>query len=118
MASVKEYAIDFDDAVMARGRDYFRQRAVKIDGSDGSSVNARVLGNEWYRVRIDYDPDDPAYIVDYPDIPDIITGGSTLSEAFDRACEALDLYLEALDKLGRPLPEPRHRLVLESAGSA
>ena len=71
-----------------------------------------------YVFRIEYDPDDPAYIVDYPDIRNIITSGSTLSEAFDHACEALDLYLEALGKVGQPLPEARHRLVLEAAESA
>ncbi len=68
-----------------------------------------------YVFTIEYDPENPAYLVDYPDIPDIISSGSTLSQAFDHACEALDLYLEALDKIGRPQPEARHRLVLESA---
>ncbi len=67
--------------------------------------------------RIEFDPNDPAYIVDYPDIPDIITNGPTLSLAFDHACEALDLSLEALDKLGQPQPEPRHRLILEASRS-
>jgi predicted RNase H-like HicB family nuclease len=67
---------------------------------------------------IEYDAEDPAYIVDFPDIPDIITSGSTLAEAFQHACEALDLYLEALDKVGRPRPESRHRLVLEAVGPA
>jgi len=37
-----------------------------------------------------------------------------LTEAFAHACEALDLHLESLQKLGLPLPEPRHRLVLET----
>ena len=36
-----------------------------------------------YVFRIEYDADNPAYIVDFPDIPNIITSGSTLSEAFD-----------------------------------
>ncbi len=67
-----------------------------------------------YVFTIQYEPRDPAYIVDFPDIPAIITSGSTLPEAFAHACEALDLHLESLQKLGLPLPEPRHRLVLES----
>jgi predicted RNase H-like HicB family nuclease len=71
-----------------------------------------------YVFTIEDDPDPPAFIVDFPDIPDIITSGSTLSEAFHHACEALDLCLEALDKLGRPQPESRHRLVLEPVGSS
>ena len=54
--------------------------------------------------RIEFDPNDPAYIVDYPDIPDIITNGPTLSLAFDHACEALDLYLEASTSSANPSP--------------
>ncbi len=57
---------------------------------------------------------DPAYVVDFPDIPEIITSGKTLSEAFTNACEALDLHLESLQKLGKPVPKVNHRLVVES----
>jgi predicted RNase H-like HicB family nuclease len=71
-----------------------------------------------YVFRIEYDAEDPAYIVDFPDIPDIITNGTTLTEAFGHACEALDLYLEALDKLGRPSPKARHQLVLTGSETA
>jgi predicted RNase H-like HicB family nuclease len=66
---------------------------------------------------IAYEPHDPAYVVTFPDIADIITSGFTLSEAFTHACEALDLHLESLQKLGMPWPEPRHRLVLESTAT-
>lgn len=62
---------------------------------------------------ITYEAKDPAYVVDFPDMPDIITSGETLSEAFRNACEALDLHLESLQKLGQPLPESKHRLVVE-----
>jgi len=63
---------------------------------------------------ITYRVEEPGYIVRYADIPEIITSGATLAEAFAHACEALDLHLESLQKLGLPLPEPRHRLVLET----
>lgn len=43
---------------------------------------------------------------------DIITNGATHSEAFGHAREALDLYLEPLDKLGHPSPRARYQLVL------
>jgi len=69
-----------------------------------------------YLFRIAYRPADPAYSVDFPDIPDIITSGSTLGDAFSSACEALDLHLESLQKLGLPLPRHRHRLVVEAVG--
>jgi len=66
---------------------------------------------------ITYQPREPAYTVDFPDIPDIITSGETLAEAFRHACEALDLHLESLQKLSLPLPRPRHRLVVQASGS-
>jgi len=69
-----------------------------------------------YLFRITYRPADPAYTVDFPDIPDIITSGSTIGEAFSFACEALDLHLESLQKLGLAWPQARHRLVVEASG--
>lgn len=68
-----------------------------------------------YVFGIGYEPKEPAYSVNFPDIPDIITSGDTLGEAFANACEALDLHLESLQKLSQPLPEPRHRLVVQDA---
>lgn len=68
-----------------------------------------------YVFRILYSPEEPAYTVEFPDIPEIITSGDTLSEAFANACEALDLHLESLQKLGQPVPPCKHRLVVEAA---
>ena len=67
-----------------------------------------------YVFTIRYEPRPPAYTVDFPDIPEIITSGNTLAEAFKNACEALDLHLESLQKLGRRLPPKRHRLVVQA----
>lgn len=64
---------------------------------------------------IDYQAEEPAYTVRFSDLPDIITSGDTLLEAFANACEALDLHLESLQKLGLPLPQPKHRVVVEPA---
>lgn len=69
-----------------------------------------------YVFTIVYEPKAPAYIADFPDIPNIVTSGSALPEAFAHACEALDLHLESLQKLNLAPPEPRHRLVLETVG--
>jgi predicted RNase H-like HicB family nuclease len=63
---------------------------------------------------IRYRVEEPGYVVRFPDIPEIITSAETLNRAFAHACEALDLHLETLQKLERPLPEPRHRLVVET----
>lgn len=63
---------------------------------------------------IRYVAKEPAFIVDFPDFPDIITSGESMARAFVNACEALDLHLESLQKLGRKLPKPRHRLRLQT----
>lgn len=67
-----------------------------------------------YVFSIEYEAQDPAYVVDFPDFPNILTNGATLAEAFGNACEALDLHLESLHKLGRRLPKPKHSLVIQS----
>jgi predicted RNase H-like HicB family nuclease len=68
-----------------------------------------------YIFTIDYQAQEPAYTVSFADVPEIITSGATLPEAFANACEALDLHLESLQKLGLPLPRVRHRMVVEPA---
>jgi predicted RNase H-like HicB family nuclease len=68
-----------------------------------------------YVFHIRYLARDPVYSVDFPDCPEIITSGATLSEAFANACEALDLHLESCQKLGLPLPRLQHRLVVRAA---
>jgi predicted RNase H-like HicB family nuclease len=66
-----------------------------------------------YLLTIEYQPHEPAYTADFPDLRDIITSGDTLAEAFAHACEALDLHLESLQKLNLPWPEAKHRLVVQ-----
>jgi predicted RNase H-like HicB family nuclease len=67
-----------------------------------------------YVFTLAYQAREPAYTVAYPDFPEIITSGSTLAEAFANACEALDLHLESLQKLGKRPPKPKHALVVQS----
>ena len=67
-----------------------------------------------YVFAVTYEAQDPAYVVEFHDIPDIITSGQTLDAAFRHACEALDLHLESLQKLGKRLPKAKHRLVVEA----
>jgi predicted RNase H-like HicB family nuclease len=68
-----------------------------------------------YVFTINYQAKHPAFSVDFPDLPDIITSGETLAEAFANACEALDLHLESVAKLKLRLPRPKHRLVVEAS---
>ncbi len=66
-----------------------------------------------YIFSITYEAKEPAYTVDFLDLPDIITSGDTLAEAFANACEALNVHLESLQKLNLPLPAAKHRLVVQ-----
>jgi predicted RNase H-like HicB family nuclease len=68
-----------------------------------------------YVFSLTYQARDPAYTAAFPDFPEIITSGSTLTEAFGNACEALDLHLESMQKLGKRLPRPKHALVVQPA---
>ncbi|MEH2513458.1 putative RNase H-like HicB family nuclease [Nitrobacteraceae bacterium AZCC 1564] len=49
---------------------------------------------------------DSDYGVSFPDLPGVITAGSTLDEARDMAMEALALHLEGLVEDGEAVPEP------------
>jgi predicted RNase H-like HicB family nuclease len=66
-----------------------------------------------YVFTLSYHAQTPAYSADFPDFPEIITSGATLAEAFANACEALDLHLESMQKLGKRLPKPKHGLVVQ-----
>ena len=68
-----------------------------------------------YVFTLTYQARHPAYVVDFPDFPDIITSGTTMNEAFGHACEALDLHFESLQKLKTKLPKPKKHLILEPA---
>ena len=67
-----------------------------------------------YVFIIEYGAQDPAYVVSFADFPAIVTSGTKLEEAFANACEALDLHLESLQKLGKRVPKPKHTLVVEA----
>ncbi|EGP07204.1 DNA-binding protein, CopG family [Bradyrhizobiaceae bacterium SG-6C] len=49
---------------------------------------------------------DSDYGVSFPDLPGVISAGSTLDEARDMATEALALHIEGLIEDGEAVPEP------------
>jgi predicted RNase H-like HicB family nuclease len=58
-----------------------------------------------YIALIHKDPDSD-YGVSFPDLPGVISAGSTLDEARDMAAEALAFHLEGLAQDGEAVPEP------------
>jgi predicted RNase H-like HicB family nuclease len=49
---------------------------------------------------------DSDYGVSFPDLPGVITAGSSLDEARDMAAEALAFHLEGMAEDGEAVPEP------------
>lgn len=45
------------------------------------------------------------FVVTFPDVPEAITEGENMSEAYDMAADALGIVLLTYLELGRPLPE-------------
>jgi predicted RNase H-like HicB family nuclease len=58
-----------------------------------------------YIALIHKDPDSD-YGVSFPDLPGVISAGSTLDEARDMAAEALTFHLEGMAQDGEAVPEP------------
>ena len=58
-----------------------------------------------YALSIEKHPD--GYLAYFPALEGCNTWGTTYEEAVTNAEEALALYLETLDELGKPLPEDK-----------
>ena len=51
--------------------------------------------------------EDGGFSVYVPDLPGCVSQGDSHEEAAEHVREAIECYLEALVKLGQPIPEPR-----------
>ncbi len=58
-----------------------------------------------YRVLIEPD-EDGVFVAEVPALPGCISEGSTRTEAIANIKEAIDVYLESLQKHGEPVPLP------------
>jgi len=68
---------------------------------------------EDYEIVITPSPDKDEHwlYVRFPDIPEILTGGSSIDEAIKNAKEAFSCHAEALQNQGKELPVPSPRKV-------
>ena len=64
-----------------------------------------------FKVVLEQDIADGGYTVTVPGLPGCITEGDTVEEALNNAQEAIQGYLEALEKEGLPLPQDSPRLI-------
>jgi predicted RNase H-like HicB family nuclease len=62
--------------------------------------------------------EDGGYSAWAPDLPGCASQGETYDEAMANMREAIECYIEAHEKLGRPLPEPRTQIETVQVGAA
>ena len=64
-----------------------------------------------YEVILYWSDEDEAFIAELPELPGCIADGTTRQEALANAEIAISEWLETARELGRPVPEPKGRLL-------
>jgi predicted RNase H-like HicB family nuclease len=64
-----------------------------------------------YELIIYWSKDDHAFVVEVPELPGCMADGESYEQAVANAQEAIQLWIETARELGRPVPEPRGRLM-------
>lgn len=64
-----------------------------------------------YEIILFWSADDEAFVADVPELPGCMAHGTTQEEALRNAQQAMSGWIEVAHELGRPVPEPRGRLM-------
>lgn len=64
-----------------------------------------------YEVIIYWSNENEAFIVEVPELPGCMADGATYQEALANAELIIQEWIETARELGRPIPEPKGRLV-------
>jgi predicted RNase H-like HicB family nuclease len=64
-----------------------------------------------YEVIIYWSKEDDAFIADAPELPGCAADGATYQEALANLEVVIQEWIETAKELGRPIPEPKGRLV-------
>ena len=64
-----------------------------------------------YEVIIYWSEDDQAYVAEVPELPGCAADGATYQEALANAETVIQEWIETAKELGRPIPEPKGRLM-------
>lgn len=64
-----------------------------------------------YEVIIYWSDEDDAYVAEIPELPGCMADGSTYQEAIANAEVVIHEWIETAKELGRPIPEPKGRLI-------
>lgn len=64
-----------------------------------------------YEIIIYWSADDNAYLAEVPELPGCMADGETYQKALANAEVVIREWLETAAELGRPIPEPRGKLM-------
>ena len=64
-----------------------------------------------YEVIIYWSDEDQAFIAEVPELAGCMADGQTYQEALNNAQVVIDEWVETAKELGRPIPEPKGRLI-------
>jgi len=71
-----------------------------------------VKSNKWkYEIIIYWSEEDQAYIAEAPELPGCAADGSTYKQAVANVEVTIQEWIETAKELGRPIPEPKGRLM-------
>lgn len=64
-----------------------------------------------YEVIIYWNDEDEAFIAEVPELPGCAADGATYEEVLTNLETIIDEWVEIAQELGRPIPEPKGRLI-------
>lgn len=64
-----------------------------------------------YEIIIYWSDEDEAFIAEVPELPGCAADGSTYQEALANVEVIIQEWIETAQELGRPIPEPKGRLI-------
>ncbi len=67
--------------------------------------------NSKYEIIIYWSEEDAAYVAEVPELPGCMADGCTYQEALTHAERIIQEWIETAQELGRPIPEPKGRLL-------
>ena len=70
------------------------------------------MASKWrYEIIIYWSAEDQAYVAEVPELPGCAADGATYKQALANAEVIIREWIETARELGRPIPEPRGRLL-------
>jgi predicted RNase H-like HicB family nuclease len=64
-----------------------------------------------YELIVYWSDADDAFIVEIPELPGCMADGETYEQAVAHARQVIEEWIETARELGRPVPEPKGRLI-------